>query len=253
MRLLPPPAGHRLEQVGGGLNAPFRERPGALVQRDWMQLAGNPVSWLVALIVVATIGVYFLPASVTSLAMGRPAAASAPPVRGAVEPGMPPEMADGSASTTSPVGALAAASDAASLPLGGTSATPAMSSTGGIATPVAGALPTASRAASVSALAAPAAPVVAPGFAAAPPSLAGLPPGLLQLQASAASWIEVTDGRGKSLVSRLVQPGEAIGVDGIPPLKVRIGNAAKTQVLFRGQPTELQAFTRDNVARLELK
>jgi cytoskeleton protein RodZ len=39
----------------------------------------------------------------------------------------------------------------------------------------------------------------------------------------------------------------------VPPLKVRIGNAAGTQIVFRGQPTDLQAFTRDNVARLELK
>lgn len=54
-------------------------------------------------------------------------------------------------------------------------------------------------------------------------------------------------------MSRLLHPGETVGVDGTPPLKLRIGNAAGTQVTFRGQPTELQAFTRDNVARLELK
>ncbi len=76
---------------------------------------------------------------------------------------------------------------------------------------------------------------------------------MLQLRSSAPSWVEVTDAQGKALVARLLHPGEVVGVDGTPPLKLRIGNAAGTQVIFRGQPTELQAFTRDNVARLELK
>ena len=80
-----------------------------------------------------------------------------------------------------------------------------------------------------------------------------MPPGMLQLRMTQASWVEVTDSRGKPLLSRLLKAGELVGVDGVPPLKVRIGNAAGTQLLFRGQPTELQAFTRDNVARLELK
>jgi cytoskeleton protein RodZ len=35
-------------------------------------------------------------------------------------------------------------------------------------------------------------------------------------------------------------------------MKVRIGNVAGTQVIFRGQPYEL-ARSRDNVARFELK
>ena len=76
---------------------------------------------------------------------------------------------------------------------------------------------------------------------------------MLQLRTSSASWIEITDGRGQALVSRLLKPGEAVGVDGTPPLRVRIGNAAGTQLVFRGQPTDLRAFTRDNVARLELR
>ena len=34
LALLPPPLHHRLDHVSQGLNAPFRERPGALVQRE---------------------------------------------------------------------------------------------------------------------------------------------------------------------------------------------------------------------------
>ena len=46
--LLPPPAGHRLEQVGEGLNAPFRERPGVVGQRDSAVPTLGPVFWVTA-------------------------------------------------------------------------------------------------------------------------------------------------------------------------------------------------------------
>ena len=164
LRLLPPAGGYRLEQVGEGLNAPFRERPGVLVQRDGTGFAFGWVFWLTTLILVAAAVVYFLP----------PAWLDRIGWRGIV-------AAPGSASS-------AAAPHA--------SATTA--------------------------------------------------------QAPAPSWIEVTDARGRALLSRLVQPGEALVLDGDAPFRVRIGNAAGTQLSFRGQPVELAA-TRDNVASVELK
>ena len=77
--------------------------------------------------------------------------------------------------------------------------------------------------------------------------------GLLQVSTTAESWIEVLDGKWQPLMSRMVQPGETVGLDGARPFRVKIGNAAVTQVVFRGQPVELAAYTRDNVAKLELK
>lgn len=77
--------------------------------------------------------------------------------------------------------------------------------------------------------------------------------GLLQLRATAQSWVEVLDARGQLLLSRVIQPGETVGLDGPLPLKVRIGNSAGTQLMFRGEPVELSTFTRENVAKLELK
>ena len=75
---------------------------------------------------------------------------------------------------------------------------------------------------------------------------------MLALRTSADSWIDVQDGRGQSLLSRNVQPGETVGLDGALPLRVTIGNAAATQLTFRGQAVDLSASTRDNVARLQL-
>ena len=77
--------------------------------------------------------------------------------------------------------------------------------------------------------------------------------GVLQIRTTEQSWVGVVDARGTALLGRTVLPGEAIGFDGPLPLKVRIGNASATALLFRGQPVELSPFTIGNVARLELK
>ena len=79
------------------------------------------------------------------------------------------------------------------------------------------------------------------------------PDHLLQLRVQAASWVEVTDGAGQSLISRTLQPGESVDLDGALPLRVKIGNVSATEVRLRGQVVDLTSVTRDNVARLELK
>lgn len=209
LALLPPPKGHRLEQVAEGLNTPFRERPGRLEPKDWASLT-NPVLWVVGLIVVLTLAVYAMPAS---------------------------WLPFGNSAVTRPRPA-----DVAMVPTVVTSTVP---------TPVAPA----------SAAASDAAPATAAAPAASEPALATEPDavtavaasGVLQFRASAQTWVEVTDARGQSLISRVLEPGESVGLDGVMPMKVRIGNAAVTQVVFRGQPLALAAYTRDNIARLDLK
>ena len=76
---------------------------------------------------------------------------------------------------------------------------------------------------------------------------------LLQIRTTAQSWVGVTDARGTALLGRTVLPGEAVGLDGPLPFKVRVGNASATALIFKGQPVDLAAFTIGNVARLELK
>jgi cytoskeleton protein RodZ len=211
LRLLPPAGGYRLEQVGEGLNAPFRERPGVLVQREGVGFAFGWVFWLTTLILVAAAIVYFLP----------PAWLDRLGWRGIVS-------AQGGAASAGVARAIATPAAAPPPP-----AVPAPD-----ATPLP--VPTART---------------APG--AQEPTLAGgegtaAPDGAIQLRTSAPSWIEITDGHGRTLLSRLVQPGEALGVDGDGPFRVRVGNAAGTQLSFRGQPVEL-VVTHDNVASVELK
>jgi cytoskeleton protein RodZ len=94
-------------------------------------------------------------------------------------------------------------------------------------------------------------PVMAPASAplvAAPRATSGA----LLLKASAESWIEVIDGRGTVLVSRSLQPGESLGLDGASPLHVRIGNVSATTVTYRGRAVTMSP-TRDNIAKFDLE
>ena len=208
LALLPPPKGHRLEQVAQGLNTPFSERPGRLVPKDWADVA-NPVLWITGLIVVMTLAVYLMPSEwlpFSTSAVTRPRAVD--PV--VVIPGV------GSVPVaTVPAPAASVAADAAAT--------------------------LAAAASEPSAAAAPDAVVAAAAS------------GVLQFRTTAASWIEVVDARGQTLIGRVLQPGENVGLDGVMPMKVKIGNAGATQMFYKSEPFELAAYTRDNVARLELK
>ena len=228
LALLPPLNGHRLEQVSEGLRTPFRERPGHFVPRDWASLT-SPALWIAALLVVGAVLLYALPAGWLPLPAratsdaGAAAAASAAFAASASEArGLSNAAATGDAITPLP-------ESPASLARGGEAAVP-------------GALPAAAQAAAAISPAIPAA-------ASAPPVAAGL----LQIRTTAQSWVGVVDARGTALLGRTLLPGEAVGFDGPLPLKLRIGNASATALIFRGQPVELAPFTIGNVARLELK
>ena len=207
LALMPPPRGHRLEEISQGLNTPFRERPGRLVPGEWVSFA-SPLVWIAGLLVLAALVVYFMPASWVPAAR---------------------ERLSSEAGVTAPVSGTEAASAAAVL------VAPAAS-------------------AALDTLAPAAQPAASTSVAEVPANVfEAAAAGVLQVHADERSWVEVTDARGKSLISRLLEAGEDVGLDGVMPLKVRIGNAGATKVVFRGQPLELGAFTRDNVARLELK
>jgi len=85
------------------------------------------------------------------------------------------------------------------------------------------------------------------------PAPEGVPAAALVLRASATSWVEVRDAGGQVLLSRTLQADESLTLDGRPPLRLTVGNAAATTVSFRGRAVDLRAVTRDNVARLNLE
>jgi cytoskeleton protein RodZ len=121
--LLPPPtAGHRLEQVGSGLNAPFRERPGVGGQREAPTPRLGAVFWVTALILAASLGLYFAPPHWLSLAAWAPSAgkrATASPVAAPVAKApAPPASATPTATGEAPPTAADAAPEAEPTPPG---------------------------------------------------------------------------------------------------------------------------------------
>ena len=219
LALLPQPADQGLSQLSRGLNEPFRDKPGRRVPSD-LSFLKSPIVIAAVVLVVASAVMYVLPAGwVADLAQQ----ASGTGAR---------EGDAASAPTTSTVVTLPPPTVVTVAP------DPVASAVSPASAPAASA-----EAASVPAVSA-SSPVVAP--AATPPG------GALLLRAKEQSWVEVIDGRGNALMSRLLEAGETVGLDGPTPLRVRIGNASATQVSFRGRPVDL-APSRDNVAKLELR
>ena len=223
---LPRPSGEqRLERVAQGLRTPFAERPGRLVPDDWWRAGTSPLVWLAVLVLLAAGAVYFVPATWIAYA----------PALARVAAGDAPSVADAPVHVTeapSVVGIEPAASSGVAL---SPSLPQAVSASAVLDAPTAISysvpLDTSAEAASGA---------LSTGAS-------------LQIRTRAESWVEVADAQGRPLLSRLVAPGESVGLEGALPLKVRIGNAAATDVRFRGEPVELAAHTRDNVARFELE
>jgi cytoskeleton protein RodZ len=203
-----------LSQAKGGLNMPFRERPGRADPADRLA-AMRPLVWAALLILLAAVLVYVLPVDwwrslwpQTSVLADLPSS-----VASAVEPTSP------ALTTTTVATSPAVAASASELPA---------SAAAEAVVVVMHSMPGAS------------ASVDSPG-------------GVAVLRVADASWVEVVDAKGQMLVSRTLQPGESVGLDGALPFKVKIGNAQGAELTFRSQPVNLVPFTRDNVVRLELK
>jgi len=219
---LPQAGGNGLSAAAGGLNAPFRDRPGRAEPADLSPLR-HPLSWAALAVLVAAATVFLLPSGWWEGLM--PGSTSLP----APAPAAP-------ASAVQPASSAQQSASAAAQSL---AAAPTQ------------AVPMAAASAASAALV----EVVhsVPGAEAGASAVADIAAGLAVLRATDATWVEVVDAGGQVLVQRQLQPGESLGLNGKLPFKLKIGNAAATQLQFRGQGVDLAPVTRDNVARLELK
>lgn len=217
---LPAAAGHRIEQVSEGLNAPFRDRSprldavawGPLIKAAWAPLALLALAAMIWLVPKGAVQSGYAAVS-ERLAEWRVSEAAQKPAALPSE-GAAAEVPEAAASASEPTMAQPAVETVFSPP--------------------------------------PAASGVAPVGPAAT-GLAAAAGGPLELRATAESWVEVKDVGDRVLLSRTLQPGEAVSLDGTAPMKVKIGNAAVTEVRFRGKPVDLLPVTSENIARLELK
>jgi cytoskeleton protein RodZ len=70
-------------------------------------------------------------------------------------------------------------------------------------------------------------------------------PARLTLQLTNDSWVEVYDSRGERLFYDVASAGSVQSVEGIPPLRVTLGNAAGVAVDVNGQSREIPASALD--------
>jgi len=213
----------KLAQVGGGLNAPFRGSPASRNPSEFV-FHRRPAFWATLVVLLAALAMAMLPERWMMWHGTEPWSSWLPTYLIQTTPAVP-----AAAAAKSPTIAVASVVVAPQAWPQASAAAPS---------------PQAMGAASAVIETVHSAPLaVQTGSAAA---------GVLTVRANAESWVEVQDARGQMLLSRNVQPGEAVGLDGALPLRVTIGNAAVTQLVFRGQPIDLATSTRDNVAKLQL-
>lgn len=210
--LLPGAPPGSLARVDSGLNTPFRERAGQGDPAAWLPWR-HPALWLAGVLLVAAAAFVLVPGQVDPLpAMALP--------NGAAAPVMPPSGAGGPVPLANPAVLPAPAPvDAASAVVG--------------SSPVAAPAPaaTATAAAAVDQMATDAA---------------------LVLRALQPTWVQAVDGSGQTLMARLVPAGETVALTPALPVRLRIGNAQGTELLFRGQPVNLSAAANDNIATITL-
>ena len=75
----------------------------------------------------------------------------------------------------------------------------------------------------------------------------------VEFSAKGASWVEVTDGKGKVVLRRTLSAGETTTAAGVFPLTAVVGRADATDVKIRGKEFDLSSVSKDNVARFEVK
>ena len=239
LALLPPAPTVSLALGKSSLNTPFRERPGR-EEPGFATVAMRPMVWAAAALVLAAVAVLLAPADWWQLLRASPVASPVAP------PASAPLVVTGPLSTPEPASAASAAAASASA-LASVASEPASAAASQVTVETVFAAQNPELAAS--------GPNAVPASTAMPSLLAlpASPNGLVQLRTSESSWVEVRDARGVLLLSRTVQPGESVGLDGSLPMRLVIGNAAVTQLGFRGKPVDLTPSTRDNVARVELR
>lgn len=74
----------------------------------------------------------------------------------------------------------------------------------------------------------------------------------LQLQFLGDAWLNIHDGQGHRVISRLYPAGSQASFDVAPPVALIIGNSASVRLTSDGQPVDLVPYTPGKVARFTL-
>lgn len=218
LELLPPAQTMPMDPTPNAINEPF-DRRNSRDNGGWAGAAIRPMVVAALLLMVAAAALYLSPASWWGPVQGPDPVVIAPPTAPDVAP-----LAAPAASAPAVPGDTVRAASAASA---------------------------AASASNPDALGAPATPAAPAAATAGAPAEA--PGGALQIRVRETSWVEVREAGGRLLLSRNVVPGEVVGLDGAAPLRLVVGNALATELVYAGRVVDLTVHARDNIARLELR
>ena len=216
--LLPKIGSPQLQPTSKGINEPFRHAG----ERRSVGLGGvlrRPTFLIVMALLLAALAVFLLPElhwEDFSLSADEPPSA----VVSAKEAASEPAAADKPEGRPSPVEVVPA--PARNVP----AATQQVANVAGVSSPS----------------------VAVPANAALPKSL-----DMVSIRAKEDTWIEVVDANGTVLLRRIVPAQGVAAATGTAPLAVVIGRADAVTVDVRGKAFSITAFSKENVARFEVK
>lgn len=75
----------------------------------------------------------------------------------------------------------------------------------------------------------------------------------LRLEFDEDAWVEIKDGNGNALISKMHKAGSLVRVAGKSPLDVTIGNAKAVRLFDKGKKINLARYTTAEVAHIKLK
>ncbi len=216
---LPSSSGKRLHDVVAASNPPFR-LPGRGPQKSVVERLSRPFMLLAGVFLVGAVGLFIYPslegliAEVSAGSQGGAASIKSPSLA-VVLPVRTPAGSDIAAQVTS------------SVPIGAT-VTDVVGETKIETTTL---------------------PVVPPNGA----SGTVAPPSVLTIVTRGSTWAEVTDASRVVQLRRTMSAGESQSISGVLPLKVTLGRADAVDVQVHGKAFDVASFTKDNVARFEVK
>ena len=76
---------------------------------------------------------------------------------------------------------------------------------------------------------------------------------VLHLAAVSDAWVEVIDGAGKVQIQRVMKKGDVMDFSSTPPYQVVLGRSDAVTVQVRGQAFDVTPFARNSVARFQVK
>jgi cytoskeleton protein RodZ len=76
--------------------------------------------------------------------------------------------------------------------------------------------------------------------------------GLLKIEFTADSWVEVRDARGRLVLADLMTPEKGVNLDTYGPIEVLVGAVSASTVTFNGETQDLKTKAYQDVARITL-